>query len=56
MEYLVELLQHEDIYESEQLVLSVDGLSCMVEDELCLDPAVIVSDDDKMEYTVSFSD
>lgn len=34
VEYLIELLHHEDIYEAEQLVLSVGGLSCVLEDEL----------------------
>ena len=34
VEYLIELLSYEDIYKAEQLVLSADGLSCVVEDEL----------------------
>ena len=34
VEYLIESLSHEEVYKAEQLVLSADGLSCVVEDEL----------------------
>lgn len=34
VEYLIELLIHEDVYEAEQLVLYADGLTCVVENEL----------------------
>lgn len=34
VEYLIELLAHEDVYEAEQLVFYVDGYPCVVEKEL----------------------
>lgn len=34
VEYLLELLSHEDVYEAEQLLLYVDDIACMVENEL----------------------
>ena len=34
VEYLIELLAHEDVYEAEQLVFYVDGYPCVVENEL----------------------
>lgn len=34
VEYLIELLTHEDVYEAEQLVFYVDGYPCVVEKEL----------------------
>lgn len=34
VEYLIELLTHEDVYEAEQLVFYADGCPCVVENEL----------------------
>lgn len=34
VEYLIELLAHEDVYEAEQLVFYADGYPCVVEKEL----------------------
>lgn len=34
VEYLIELLTHEDVYEAEQLVLDADGYPCVVESDL----------------------
>lgn len=34
VEYLIELLIHEDTYEAEQLIFYVDGYPCVVESDL----------------------
>jgi len=47
VEYLIELLSHEDKYEAEQLVLTVDGFPCVVEDEILYKALLSLTDNQR---------
>lgn len=47
MEYLLELLSHEDAYSVENLILDVDGKHCVVESEVLYDALKSLPDDQR---------
>ena len=54
VEYLIELLTHEDVYEAEQLVLDADGYPCVVESELLYQALQSLPDNQRLVLLYDF--
>lgn len=54
VEYLIGLLSTEDVYAAEQLVLNVDGLPCVLENELLYNALLSLTDNERRVILYDF--